>query len=188
MNLIKGFHDIIKSAVYRLRGEYTTEKLIKNGLRVGTNFTRMKGVILDPGHIWHIQIGNNVTLAPNVHVLAHDSSFKLFLGMTRVGNVIIGDNVFVGADSVILPNVKIGNNCIIGANSTVCDNIPDNVVAVGSPAKVICSLDDFISKSKHQLDKFDCFDSSFTVRNKIGKAKKNQMYESAKKHGYCFVE
>ncbi|MCM1142960.1 MAG: acyltransferase [Muribaculum sp.] len=188
MKLIKKIRYILKSVVYRIRGEYTTEKLIKNGLKVGSNFTRMKGVILDPGHIWHIQIGDNVTLAPNVHILAHDSSFKLFLGMTRVGNVVIGNNVFIGAESVILPNVKIGNNCVIGANSTVSSDIPDNVVAAGSPAKIICSYDDFISKARTQLKIFDSFDSSFTIRNGISDDQKAQMYESVKRNGYCFVE
>ena len=69
----------IKEAVYRLRGEYTTEKLVKMGMKVGKNFGRLNGVILDPSHCWLIEIGDNVTLAPRVHILCHDASTKQFL-------------------------------------------------------------------------------------------------------------
>ena len=54
----------------RLRGEQNLDKLIKKGLVVGKNFKRMGGVIIDPSHCWHINIGDNVTLAPNVHLIA----------------------------------------------------------------------------------------------------------------------
>lgn len=54
----------IKELLYRFRGEFTTEKLISMGMKVGTNFNRLHGVILDPGHCWLIEIGNNVTMAP----------------------------------------------------------------------------------------------------------------------------
>ena len=45
---------LIKELVYRLRGEYTTEKLIKMGMKVGGDFGRLNGVILDPSHCWLI--------------------------------------------------------------------------------------------------------------------------------------
>ena len=95
---------IIKEFIYRLRGDYTTEKLIKMGLKVGKNFGRLNGVILDPSHCWLIEIGDNVTMAPRVHILAHDASTKTFLDYTKIGKVTIGNNVFIGADSVVLQN------------------------------------------------------------------------------------
>ena len=70
---------LIKELIYRIRGEYTTERLIKMGLKVGDNFKRLNGVILDPSHCWLISIGDNVTMAPRVHVLAHDASTKKFI-------------------------------------------------------------------------------------------------------------
>lgn len=93
------------------------------GLKVGTNFARLHGVILDPAHCWLIEIGNNVTLAPRVHVLAHDASTKFYLDYAKIGRVRIGNNVFIGAESVILPNVEIGDNVIVGANSTVTHSL-----------------------------------------------------------------
>lgn len=138
----------LKELVYRIRGEYTTEKLIKMGMKVGKSFKRLNGVILDPSHCWLIEIGDDVTIAPRVHILCHDASTKTFLDYTKIGRVTIGNKVFIGAESVILPGVTIGNNVVIGANSTVTHNIPDNSVAVGSPAKVICSLGDYLEKEK----------------------------------------
>ena len=126
----------LKELVYRLRGEYTTEKLISMGMTVGKNFKRLHGVILDPGHCWLITIGNNVTMAPRVHILCHDASTKQFLNYTKIGRVTIGNDVFIGAESVVLPGVTIGNNVTIGAGSVVTKDIPDNVVAVGNPCRV----------------------------------------------------
>lgn len=57
------------------------------------------------------------------------------------GTVIIGDNVWTGKNVCIMPNVKIGNGAIIGANSVVTHNIPPYSVAVGSPAKVIKTIE-----------------------------------------------
>lgn len=157
----------IKELLYRFRGEYTTETLIKRGMIVGRNFHRMQGTILDPGHCWLIEIGDNVTIAPRVHILCHDACTKIFLDYTRIGRVIIGNNVFIGAESVILPNVKIGNNVIIGANSTVTRNVQDNVVIAGCPAKTICSLDEFLEREKSNMASNPIYDKSYTLGGKI---------------------
>ena len=92
-----------------------------------------------------------MVLAPRVHVLAHDSSTGIFIGKTRAANVTIGNNVFVGAGSIILPGVHIGNRVIIGAGSIVTKDIPDNSVAAGNPARVICSLDEYLAKEKAKM-------------------------------------
>ena len=95
------------------------KKMLKNGLIIGKNFNFEKGVILDPSIPWLIKIGNNVTLAPYVHILAHDASTKILLNYTKIGRVTIGDNVTIGAGSV------------------VTKDIPSNTVAHGNPCRVI---------------------------------------------------
>lgn len=60
----------------------------------------------------------------------------------------IGSNVFVGAGSIILPGVTIGDRVVIGAGSVVTKDIPDNSVAVGNPAKVICSHDRYMQNKR----------------------------------------
>lgn len=135
-----------------LRGEpQHIEKLYKRGLKVGKHFHRMDGVIIDPSHCYHITIGDNVTLAPRVHILAHDSSFGVFTGQTRAANVTIGNDVFIGAGSIVLPGVHIGNRVIIGAGSIVTKDIPDNTVAAGNPAKAICGIDEYLAKEKAKM-------------------------------------
>lgn len=166
--------NIIKEILYRIRGEYTTEKLISMGMTVGKNFKRLHGVILDPGHCWLLEIGNNVTIAPRVHILCHDASTKAFLGYTKIGRVSIGNNVFIGAESVVLPGVTIGNHVIIGANSTVTHNIPDNSVAVGSPARVICTLEEYLEKEKLRMQSAPCYSEEYTLRQNISMKKRMQ--------------
>lgn len=165
----------MKEFIYRLRGEYTTEKLISMGMKVGTNFQRLNGVILDPSHCWLIEIGDNVTLAPRVHILCHDASTKVHLGYTKIGKVKIGNNVFIGAESVVLPNVTISDNVIIGSNSTVSTDIPEGVVAAGNPAKVICSLEEYLEKHKKSMEHSPIYDESYTLRGALTEEKKQQM-------------
>lgn len=157
----------IKELVYRLRGEYTTEKLISMGMSVGKNFKRLNGVILDPSHCWLIEIGDNVTLAPRVHILCHDASTKPFLNYTKIGRVTIGNNVFIGAESVVLPGVTIGSNVIIGANSTVTRDIPDGMVAAGSPARILCSTEEYLEKERARMETSPCYGEEYTLRQNV---------------------
>lgn len=175
----------LKEFVYRLRGEYTTERLIKMGMIVGKNFKRLNGVILDPGHCWLIEIGDNVTMAPRVHILCHDASTKQFLDYTKIGCVKIGNNVFIGSESVVLPGVTIGDNVVVGANSTVTHNIPDNSVAVGSPARVICTLDKYLEKEKQRMNSSICYGEEYTLRGNVSMSKRmEQKSELIGKIGY----
>lgn len=176
---------LIKEFLYRLRGEFTTEKLIAMGMKVGKNFSRLGGVILDPSHCWLIEIGDNVTLAPRVHILCHDASTKAFLGYTKIGRVTIGDNVFVGAESVVLPGVTIGSNVIIGANSTVTHDVPDNMVVAGSPARVLCSLEEYLNKEHSCMETAPYYGEEYTLRRDVSmKMRLAQKEELNGKIGY----
>ncbi len=175
----------IKEILYRLRGEYTTEKLISMGMTVGARFNRLQGVVLDPAHCWLITIGDDVTMAPRVHILAHDASTKTFLGYTKIGRVTIGNNVFIGAESVVLPGVTIGDNVIIGANSTVTKDVPNNTVVAGTPAKVICSLEEYLSKEKARMEQSPVYGEYYTLRQAVSMEKRMQQKEDIEgKIGY----
>lgn len=176
----KAFIRFLKRLVYRLRSDLTTEDLIARGMTVGKNFNRMHGVILDDSHCWLITVGDNVTMAPRVHILAHDASTCHHLGYARIGRVDIGDNVFIGADAVVLPGVAIGDNCVIGANSTVTKSIPPGVVAVGNPAKVICSIDEYIARNKARMDAGVVYGEEYTLRGGVSDDKKQQQREDLK--------
>ena len=158
---------VLKEILYRIRGEYTTEKLISMGMKVGKNFGRLHGVILDPSHCWLIEIGDDVTMAPRVHVLCHDASTKVHLGYTKIGKV------------------KIGNNVFVGANSTVTKSFPDNVVIAGSPAKIIAKTDEYLKKQKEQMETAPCYDEDYTLRGNLTEEKKQQMQKELEdKIGY----
>lgn len=104
--------------------------------------------MIDPSCPYLIEIGNNVTLARGVTILAHDASLKQHLGIVKLGKVVIGNNVFIGANSTILCGVTIGDNCIIGAGSVVCHDCEENSVYAGNPAHFICTLDHYLEKHK----------------------------------------
>lgn len=172
-----------------IRGEQDLEKLLDRGLSVGKNFSRMGGVIIDPSHCWHISIGDNVVLAPNVHILAHDASTKVFLGYTRVADTKIGNNVFVGAGSIILPGVIIGNNVVIGAGSVVSRDIPDDSVAVGNPAQVVKPLSVFLDENKRKMGPDNVFGEQFTLRNEsFGDRERTALRDASKRFGDIYVE
>lgn len=93
-----------------------------------------------------IEIGDNFISAPGSLITAHDASTFLFSGKYRVERVKIGNNVFLGANSVVLPGVTIGDNVIVGAGTIVSRNLESNGVYAGNPAKFICSIDEYLLK------------------------------------------
>lgn len=149
--------------------------LINKGLIVGSNFDMQSGCIIDYSHCWHITIGDNVTLAPRVHILAHDASTKKFFNYVKIGKVTIGNNVFIGAGAIILPGVTIGNNVIVGAGSVVTHDIPEDCLAAGNPARVIGTCSGFIEKRKSEMKQFPCFGEEYTLRGNISPEMKDKM-------------
>lgn len=137
-----------RESLAKRKRELYIEGLISKGLNLGSNVTFAADVFLDPSHCFLIRIGNNVTFAPNVRVIAHDASTKQFLDFTRIGFVRILDDCFIGDSVIVLPGVTIGPRAIVGAGSIVTRDIPENSVAVGHPARVICTLDEYLSKRK----------------------------------------
>lgn len=174
----------------RIRSEISTEDLISLGLKVGKNFSRQEKTLIDQSHCWLITIGDDVTLAPRVHILAHDASTKKGIGYTKIGLVNIGNNVFIGASSTVLPNVTIGDNVVIGAGSIISKDIPSNSVAVGNPAKVICTYDEFISRKEDEIIRSPHYDSKYTLRNpKFNDQMKMEMIKDLKSNnGFGYVE
>ena len=180
---------LLKRTIAWLRGEQDVNKLVKRGLVVGKGFVKMGGAIIDPSHCWHITIGDNVTLAPNVHVLAHDASTKVFLDHTRVANTKIGNNVFVGAGSIILPGVTIGNNVVVGAGSVVTKDIPDGSIAMGNPARVVKSLEAFLEENRQMMKPDNVFGEQFTLRNSsFGQREREALLAACGKYGVAFVK
>lgn len=119
-----------------------------NNIYFGNNCeVNMNCTFLDDNRI---VIGDNALIAPNVQIYTafhphhaedrfglpqEDGSFAFC--RTQTAPVIIGDNVWIGGGAIILPGVTIGDNVVIGAGSVVTGDIPDNVIAYGSPCRVM---------------------------------------------------
>lgn len=176
MNIILKIYSYFKTKIFNIDNRSSYQQALDNGLIIGNDASIQDQVIIDPSHSWLIEIGNRVTLAPRVYILAHDASTKRMLGYTSIGKVKIGDDVFIGAGSIVLPNVIIGNKVIIGAGSVVKHSIPDNSVAVGNPAKVICTYEEYKTKREQQLANTAVFDESYTI-HQINEEKKQLMKE-----------
>lgn len=98
-----------------------------------------------------ITIGKDCFFNDHVELHTHDYVTHLFLRTDREfvnssGRISIGNNVAFGRHVMVLKGVKIVDNCFIGANSTVTRDIPANSIAVGSPARVVMSLDEYYQK------------------------------------------
>lgn len=102
-------------------------------------------------------IGKNCTItgatllghdaSPTLHLkelVVHQESFRKGSRLSYRAPIIIGDNVFIGWGSIILPGVSIGSNCVIGAGSVVTKNVPEGMVAAGNPAKVIRPTSEYV--------------------------------------------
>lgn len=171
----------------KLRGETDIDKLVKRGLVVGKHLNMQQGVIIDSDHCWLIEIGSHVTLAPRVHVLAHDASTKLFLDYTRIASVKIGNYVFIGAGSIVLPGTTIGDRVIIGAGSVVTGTLEGNSVYAGNPARKIAALEDYLERKKAEMSEKNVYDESWTLRGGITEEQKKSMKECVNQ-GSGFVE
>lgn len=165
----------IKDLIKHLLGmdKNSIEALRSRGVRIGENCS-INTDYIDYGHGFLVSIGDNVTIAVNAMILTHDASTKPFLGYSKVGSVSIGNDVFIGAGSIILPGVSIGKNVIIGAGSVVIRDIPDNSVAVGNPAKVIGSTRDYIDKNRKLMNAAPIYNTYWA--NKTSE-EKNKMIE-----------
>ncbi|MDU0114564.1 DapH/DapD/GlmU-related protein [Psychrosphaera aquimarina] len=93
-----------------------------------------------------VEIGDDFVSAPGSIILSHDASPFMHTGKYRIEKTIIGDKVFLGANSVVLPGVTISNNVIVGAGSVVTKDVPEGVVVAGNPARVMCTIDEYFSK------------------------------------------
>ena len=168
---------MIKRILRKLNPKSPVQVAKENGATIGTHFNMLSGAVIDPDHAWHITIGDYVTLAPKVHILAHDASTKHALGYTRLAKVKIGNKVFLGAGTIVMPGVTIGSNVIVGAGSIVTSDIPSDSVYAGSPARMICSYQDYIEKRKEEMAASPCFDESYTAECGIPDDKKTEMNE-----------
>ncbi len=144
----------------------------------GTNIRCKMSAFTEP---YMIRIGKNTYIAVNVLFLTHDGALSWVtrkMGLTdkrteKIGYITIGDNCFIGEGARIMHDVTIGNNCIVAAGAIVTKDVPDNSVVGGVPAKVICSVEDYIKRNEFRND-YTCGMSIYDKRRYYENKLKNQ--------------
>lgn len=100
---------------------------------------------------WMITLGSNVHITSNVRFITHDGATLIFrkikpdLEITKP--IHVGNDVYFGVNSMILPGVSIGNQCVIAAGAIVAHDVPNNSVVAGVPARVIETADAYFKKA-----------------------------------------
>lgn len=153
--MINKIKELLKKIIYRHAYDSASYNkfLKKQGFKIGDDVTfyMPRTITLDFTRPWLIEIGNHVRITKGCTIITHGydwSVLKYKYGNIygSSGKVKIGNNVFIGIESIILKGVTVGDNVIIGARSLVNKDIPDNVVVAGNPAKIICSIDEYRKK------------------------------------------
>jgi len=137
------FHFVIPQKIFRINGDVPWPVHFTSKVRGAQNIK--KGIMCDPGDnigvyiqaINGIIIGNNVGISPGCKIISSNHNNENHSDHDEAPPIRIGNNVFIYANSVVLPGVTIGDNVVIGAGSVVTKDIPSNSIAVGNPCRVI---------------------------------------------------
>lgn len=134
---------------YRVRRRW--RRLKEMGMGIGTDVWLPASTWIDTSHCYLISIGDHCGFGEQCLILAHDAQMDEFLDAARIGRVIIHPSSHIGARSIILPGVEIGPRTIVGANSVVTRTLPADSVCTGNPARVICSLEEYLAKHRSRI-------------------------------------
>lgn len=138
------------------------------GAKIGENCSFIGRNISLSSEPYLITIGNHVRVSFDVAFVTHDGgTFVLREKQPNVsiyGKIIVGNNVFIGARSIIMPNVIIGDNCIVAAGSVVTRNVESGTIVGGVPARKIGTIDDYANKHTNEL--LPIADHSYNIKKR----------------------
>lgn len=120
------------------------------GMHIGNDVWLPGSTWIDTSYCFLISIDDHCGFGEECLILAHDAQMDEFLDMAKVGRVTIHKSCHIGARTVILPGVEIGPRTIVGASSVVSRSLPAETVCAGNPARVICSLDEYLKKHQEK--------------------------------------
>ena len=127
--------------------------LKRKGIQIGAGciFLYRRSIEIDYSRASLVEIGDNVFFNYGFTLMCHDFASWTFLHhyndfIPSYGPIVIGNNVTFTRNCTVLKGARIGDNCIIGYGSVVMSEIPSNSVAVGCPARVISTLEDYYNK------------------------------------------
>jgi maltose O-acetyltransferase len=147
----------IKNFVERKREARRWRRLREMGMHIGKDVLFSAPTFIDISHCYLISIGDRCRFGPNCSILSHDALANEFIDAGKIAKVVIRESCSFGMGAIILPGVEIGPRAIIGAGSVVSSNIPPDCVVAGNPARIICSLKEYIRYHKISLKRFPNF-------------------------------
>lgn len=157
-NLLKKIYYKAVGHPERYSGEAYVEWMRSRGIRVGagTRVVNPLDIKVDDTRPELITIGENVLLHEGTVLMTHDYASRAFVNrdsefLPSHGRITIGNNVWLGRNVTVLKNVTIGDNVIVGLGSVVSKSIPSNSVAIGCPARVICTFDEYQEKRRQEF-------------------------------------
>lgn len=160
--------------VHRSSAAYV-KYLREHGVKIGDNnyFQNPRDTHIDLTRPSLVTIGDNCFFNRNFDLLTHDWVSRVFCYSDRdfinsSGRVTIGNNVSFAQNVIVTKNVTIGDNCFIGVNSLVSKTIPANSIAVGSPAKVIMTLEEYYQK-RLSIRESEALDYARSINERFGR-------------------
>lgn len=141
---------VLFHAIRLLRGGSAAARFL--GVKVGEGcriYTKSFG-----SEPWLVEIGDRVTVTAGVVFITHDGSGWLVRDEKgrrfRYARVVVGDDVFIGVNALLMPGVRIGDRVVIAAGSVVTKSVPAGSVVAGNPARLIMSYDDFEARIRRE--------------------------------------
>lgn len=167
----------------RVRGGQTVRHMRKLGLNAEPPIRLVADSDVDARFAWAVEIGAHTIIAGNVRIIAHDAAIKRITGYTEVRPVTIGKRCYIGAGTIVLPGAVIGDEAVIGAGAVVRGEIPPRSLAVGTPAKVIGSIEDLRERHLAQIESSPRFERPAD----LDAAEIGEMRRALKEHGRIYV-
>ncbi len=147
---------VVRYILNQIRAKLDPNGYVKSlGVKVGENVVFYA---VRPGMFstepWLITIGSNVYITAGCQFITHDGGTLILRkevpDLELTAPIEVGNDVYIGLNTTILPGVHIGNRVIIGAGSVVAKDIPSNSVAAGVPARVIKTVDEYLASAKER--------------------------------------
>lgn len=146
-----------RGAFERRRLERRWRRLRELGMHIGAGVNLPMSTWIDTSHAFLISIGDHCGFGPECLILAHDAQMDEYLDAARIGRVVIHESCHIGARCVILPGVEIGPRTIVGAGSVITRPLPAETVCAGNPARVLCTLAEYLEKHRERLGRLPAF-------------------------------
>lgn len=129
---------------YRLRRRWKILRM--KGMHIGQGVNLPASTWIDTSACYAISIGDWCGFGEQCVILSHDAQMDEFLDAGLVAKILIHESCHFGTRTVILPGVEVGPRTIVGANSVIAKSLPPDTVCAGVPAKVICTLNEYLAR------------------------------------------